>query len=227
VVNCGYRQTKPTRNGSINTETNSGGYVYNNIIVNCKQGLRISHVSQKGTDVDTLNTSFGNNLTYVGTTAKDNLGNYLLLYIEPFQYTKKQPTDFNGYVNVKDSITADAAKRVISVGYNVVDTTLYNPKFINYDVVANAKGTAYRYAVIPAGADFHLASGSPAIGTGVYVGGTGINKMPSKGIAPLLTQYGFPMHLLGTTGADAASITPPNKDMGAFPTDGSGNQHKY
>jgi hypothetical protein len=225
VVNCGFRQTKATRNGSINTETNTGGYVYNNIIVNCKQGLRISHYSEKGRDVDTLNTSYGNNLTYIGTAAKDNLGNYLMIYVESAQFTKKQPTDFNGFVNVKDSVADN--NYVISVGYNVVDSLQYNPKFANYDVVANAKGTAYRNAVIPANADFHLASGSPAIGTGVYIGGTGINKLPAKANAPLLTLYGFPMHLLGTTGADAALITAPNKDMGAFPTDGSGNQHKY
>jgi hypothetical protein len=221
LVNCGFRQTKATRNGSINTETNTGGFVYNNIIVNCKQGLRISHLSEKGRDVDTLNTSYGNNLTYVGTTAKDGLGAYLMLYIEPLQYTKKQSTDFNGYVNNRDSSTG------ISLGYNVVDTAMYNPKFTNYDAVANAKGTLYRNSVIPANADFHLAAGSPAIGTGVYAAGTGINKLPSKATAPLLTTYGFPMHLLGTTGAAAASITAPNKDMGAFPTDGSGNQHKY
>lgn len=222
LVNCGFRQKKATRNGSINTETNAGGNVYNNIIVNCKQGLRISFLSEKGRPSDTLNTSYGNSLTYIGTTATDSKGISLMLYIEPYQFTKKQAYDVNGYVNGRDSSNGT------NIGTNVIDTAKYSPAFKNYDVVANAKGSAYMYSVIPAGADFHLASGSVALGAGVYKGGTGANAMPVKTNATLLNKYGFPMTLLTNTGgADAAIITGPNKDMGAFPSDGTGNQHTY
>lgn len=222
LVNCGFRQKKATRNGSINTETNAGGFVYNNIIVNSKQGLRISFLSEKGRPSDTLNTSYGNSLTYVGTARLDASNVPLMLYIEPKQFTKKQATDYNGYVNGLDSSNGT------SLGTNVTDTAKYNPMFKNYDVVANAKGTSYLYSVIPAGADFHLSAGSPALGTGVYKGGSGINALPVKATAPLLVKYGFPMTLLSNTGGtDAAVITGPNKDMGAFPSDGTGNQHTY
>lgn len=222
LVNCGFRQKKATRNGSINTETNAGGYVFNNIIVNCKQGLRISYLSEKGRPSDTLNTVYGNSLTYIGTTAKDAKGNSLMLYIEPYQFTRKQQYDVNGYVNGKDSSNGT------NIGTNVIDTARYSPAFRNYDVVANAKGAAYLYSVIPAGADFHLTAGSPALGTGVYKGGTGVNAIPAKATATLLNRYGFPMTLLANTGgADAAIISAPNKDMGAFPSDGTGNQHTY
>ncbi|BAV05410.1 hypothetical protein SAMN05421788_105136 [Filimonas lacunae] len=221
LVNCGFRQKKATRNGSINTETNAGGFIYNNIIVNCKQGLRITFSSEKGLKSDTLNTSYNNNLTYVGNSVKSG-NDYLMLYIEPKQFTKKQSNDINGYVNGADSSNG------VNLGSNVVDTTKYNPQFRNYDVVTNSKGTSYLNSVIPTGADFHLSSSSQAANAGVYRSGTGVNAYPSKPAAKLLVQYGFPMTLLANTGGvDAANITIPNKDLGAFPSDGTGNQHTY
>lgn len=221
LVNCGFRQKKATRNGSINTETNAGGFIYNNIIVNCKQGLRITFSSEKGKPSDTLNTSYGNNLTYVGSDAKES-NNPVMLYVEPKQFTVKQSTDINGYVN------GSTLSNGTNDGSNTIETNKYNPLFKNYDAFNNAKGTTYLYSVIPAGADFHLSSNSPALGVGVYKGGSGSNAIPAKAKAPLLTQYGFPMTLLSNNGrADAAIVTPPNKDLGAFPSDGSGNQHTY
>ena len=229
LVNCGFRQLKATRNGSINTETNAGGFIYNNIIVNSKQGLRISWNSEKGRPSDTLNTSYNNNLTYIGNAGRDGSNNPLMIYIEPNQFTLKQSNDFNGYVNgpvrtVKDPETGAAIGT--NGGTNEIDVDKYNPTFVGYD--SKAKAANYLTSSIPAGADFHLASGSPALGAGVYNGGAGKNAMPVKATAPLLKQYGFPMTLLSNNGGlDAARITPPNKDLGAFPSDGSGNQHRY
>ncbi|WP_162923541.1 hypothetical protein [Arachidicoccus soli] len=225
VVNCGFRQLKATRNGSINTETNAGGFIYNNIIVNCKSGLRISYQSQKGKPSDTLNTAYGNNLTCIGRGTPMGGAEQFMIYIEPNQFTLKQPTDFNGYNNG----AIDPATGTNAGINNSNDSLKYDPKFVNYDVKAQSAGSSYRNYAIPAGADFHLKSGSMAIGSGVYKGGTGINKYPAKPSAPLLSQYGFPMTLLVNNGSDefSAHITPPNKDLGAFPTDGTGNQQTY
>ena len=218
LVNNGFRQQKATRNGSINTETNAGGHIYNNIIVNSKQGLRISFLSEKGRPSDTLNTSYNNNLTYIGT--KNLFNDEPMLYIEPGQFTLKQSYDLNGYVN------GPIAENGTNAGENPIDVDAFNPMFVNYD--AKASATNPLASSIPSGADFHLQKGSPALGAGVYPGGTGKNAMPAKANASLLAQYGFPMNLLPTgTGLDAARITPPNQDLGAFPSDGSGNQHTY
>jgi hypothetical protein len=40
-LNCGYRQTKSGRGGSINYEVQAAGKIYNNLIVNCRFGLRL------------------------------------------------------------------------------------------------------------------------------------------------------------------------------------------
>ncbi len=222
VVNCGFRQTKATRNGSINTETNAGGYVFNNIVVNCKSGLRISYQSEKGRPSDTLNTLYGNNLTCIGRGMPMGGAEQYMIFIEPNQFTVKKPTDFNGYVN------GATAANGTNAGTNTANDSLkYDPMFVNYDVAQNSLGKNYRVYTIPAGADFHLRTGSPAIGSGVYKGGSGINAIPTKPLATLLNQYGFPMTKLPAGGTFGANITPPNKDMGAFPTDNTGNQHRY
>lgn len=222
VVQCGFRQTKATRNGSINTETNAGGFIYNNIIVNCKAGLRISYASEKGKPSDTLNTSYNNNLTCIGRGTPMGGAEQYMQFIEPNQFTQKKSNDFNGYVN--GIIAANGT----NLGTNTASDSLkYDPMFYNYSVAANSTGKNYRVAEVPAGADFHLRAGSPAIGAGVYPGGTGKNAMPAKPSAPRLTQYGFPMKVVAQGGIYGATITPPNKDLGAYPTDGSGNKHSY
>lgn len=219
VINCGYRQTKATRNGSINTETNAGGYVFNNIIANCKSGLRISYQSEKGKPSDTLNTLYGNNLTYIGRGDPS-----IMIFIEPNQFTLHQPTDFNGYVN------GPIAANGTNAGTNTAnDSTKYDPMFTNYDLKVNSQNTSYRSYRIPAGADFTLRAGSPAIGAGIVKGGSGNNAIPTKAAATLLVKYGIPMTVVNTASDPVfnATITPPSKDLGAYPTDNTGNQHKY
>ncbi len=222
VVNTGFRQTKATRNGSINTETNAGGFIYNNIIANSKAGLRISFASEKGKPSDTLNTSYNNNLTYIGRGTPMGGSEQFMVFIESKQFTLKQSNDINGYVN--GAIIANGTNS----GTNTASDSLkYDPMFVNYNLATNSTGRNYRIAEIPAGASFKLSAGSPAIGAGVNQGGSGKNAMPTKSSAPKLVQYGFPMKNIQVGGIYGANITPPNKDLGAFPTDGTGNKHTY
>lgn len=213
VVNCGYRQTKPGRNGSINTETNSGGFIFNNIIVNCKSGLRVTFKSTKGNLSDTANTRYNNNLTCIGRGTK-------MIFIEPNQITRKQSHDLCSYTNGDWNTTVGGYD-----GTNILNDSLkYDPLFYNYNVQANSSGTEYLNNFRKPGADFRLLPGSPAINAGVYIGGTGIHAIPAytPGYGGAKT---FPMTVLLVGGTYGANVTPPNKDLGAFPTDGTGNQH--
>lgn len=58
IVNGGYRQTKTGRGGSINYEAGARGLIYNNLIANCRFGLRITK------DADVANVIYGNQLFY-------------------------------------------------------------------------------------------------------------------------------------------------------------------
>jgi len=49
VLNGGFRQSKPARGGSINFEEGAKGQAYNNLIVNCRYGLRV--VSNPAADI--------------------------------------------------------------------------------------------------------------------------------------------------------------------------------
>jgi hypothetical protein len=57
------------------------------------------------------------------------------------------------------------------------------------------------------GFDFHLKSTSPAIGKGTTTAFSPINNVPVD------ANFG------------SSAVTAPNKDLGCYPTDGTGNQH--
>ena len=58
MVNGGYRQTKTGRGGSIDYEKSAKGGIYNNLIVNCRFGTRIT------SDADVANIKYNNNYYY-------------------------------------------------------------------------------------------------------------------------------------------------------------------
>jgi hypothetical protein len=58
ILNSGMRQVKSGRGGSINYEKGAQGKIYNNMIINCRYGLRITP------DADTLHIAYNNNFFY-------------------------------------------------------------------------------------------------------------------------------------------------------------------
>ena len=63
-VHCGYRQTRSGRGGSINYEVQAKGLIYNNLIANCRFGLRLR--SDDAPDV--ANTRYDNQFYYANTS---------------------------------------------------------------------------------------------------------------------------------------------------------------
>ncbi|MFY8036999.1 MAG: hypothetical protein ACOVMQ_07515 [Cyclobacteriaceae bacterium] len=61
AINCGWRQTKSGRGGSFNLEKGGRGKIYNNIIVNCKFGVRFPKAPD---NPDVVNCAVGYNLYY-------------------------------------------------------------------------------------------------------------------------------------------------------------------
>ncbi len=58
MLNCGFRQVKSGRGGSINFEKGAQGQIYNNVVINCRFGLRVTP------DADTAHTFFDNQFYY-------------------------------------------------------------------------------------------------------------------------------------------------------------------
>jgi hypothetical protein len=58
ILNCGMRQVKSGRGGSIDYEKGAQGKIYNNVIVNSRYGLRLTP------DADTLHITYNNNFFY-------------------------------------------------------------------------------------------------------------------------------------------------------------------
>jgi hypothetical protein len=201
ILNGGYRRVELGRGGSINFEEHASGLAYNNIIVNCKYGLRI--VGATGTysgnalvGADTANIFYGYNMNYV-----DSLSIANQIYPVGF-YTKPQPTDIptpSSFLPSGYTVGASYSASTSILGAN-------NPMFVNYPLPQpSGKLSDISWAK---GFDFHLKSGSPAIGKG-YTGFTIRNDVP---VDPMF---------------GATLVNQPNKDLGAYPTDGNGNQHTY
>ncbi len=138
LVSNGWRRGAAEPGRGVSVGLNAIGNIYNNIIVNDYQGIEIF------TDADTVNTKYGNNLfyasvdSYTDTTAHPNVSISIRSNFYPNDGVgKPQPTD------------------LISTGI-----TDKNPLFVTFDGTVAAPNGA------PTSNNFHLQSGSPALGKG-------------------------------------------------------------
>jgi hypothetical protein len=58
MLSCGFRQVKSGRGGSINFEKGAQGKIYNNVVINCRFGLRVT------ADADTAHVAYNNQFYY-------------------------------------------------------------------------------------------------------------------------------------------------------------------
>ncbi|BAV06514.1 hypothetical protein SAMN05421788_107178 [Filimonas lacunae] len=64
ILNCGMRQSKSGRGGSINYEKGAQGKIYNNAVINCRYGLRIT------SDADTAHSTYNNQFYYSNASSQ-------------------------------------------------------------------------------------------------------------------------------------------------------------
>jgi hypothetical protein len=185
-IDCGYRQSEwAGHGGSIDLEKQAKAYIYNNLIVNSRVGLRIVSTA------DTTDSQYGN--TY-------NYGDSLSVVDQFYSVgdaTHPQSTDIpNPSSYLPGGYTEGAAynaSSVVSVG---------NPQFKSFSL----PNYNYQNVNYSAGFDFHLTSGSPAIGKGY-------TSFTPLGTVPVDPNFG------------ATAITAPGADMGCYQSNGTGNQH--
>jgi hypothetical protein len=195
IVNCGYRRLAAGRGGSINFEEGAAGMAYNNLIVNCKFGLRI--VSNP--IADTAHIRYGYNWYYADSLSVAS--QFIPSLSVSTAISQPQETDFpnpSTYLpanwHVGDVYTAPAS----ILGAN-------NPQFNNGPVPMPA-GLKLADISVVGNYNFTLKPTSPCIG----VGFTGFTP---RADVPVDLKYG------------ATEITPPGKDIGCYQSNGRGNQH--
>jgi hypothetical protein len=194
IVNCGYRRAAAGRGGSINFEEGAGGMAYNNLIVNCKFGLRVVN----NPIADTANLRYGYNWYYADSVSVAS--QFIPSLSVSTAISQPQETDIprpSTYLpagwKVGDTYTAPAS----IVGAN-------NPQFINAPVPLPA-GLKLADISVVGNYNFALKSTSPCIGAGY----TGFSPRADVPVDPL---YG------------ATEITAPGKDIGCYQSNGRGLQ---
>jgi len=198
VINSGYRNTSTGKGGSINYENGARGRVFNNLIINCKYGLRLNTLTPDTTFMYAGN--YGYNYYWADSLSVANE----FIPFTPGSITKPSSTDIpnpNSYLPANYNYLPDAQYD----GSSVVQLAGSNPLFINYPLPV--KG-GYNLADIAAvgNFNFHLQSSSPCRGIG-YTSFSPIQVVPTDPVFGVTT------------------FSLPGKDIGCFQLDGSGNQH--
>jgi hypothetical protein len=198
IVHSGYRRSAAGRGGSTNFEEGSKGVYYNNLMVNCKFGPRVVGAT----------ANYNGNALVVADTANIK-GGYNYSYVDSLKIANEiYPTGFAQKPSAFDIPTpssflpADYKPGKVYDGSAVVGKN--NPLFVNFPLPAQVTrlGDISTVGVF----NFRLQASSPAIGKGY----TGFNPL-----SVVLVDKNF----------GATNIPLPNKDMGAFPSDNSGNKH--
>lgn len=210
IVNGGYKDVELGRGGSINFEEGAKGLAYNNLIVNCKFGLRVVGATQAYLGnalvvADTAHIQYGNTYNYSDSVSG----------CDQF-YPVTPPEMVGGSTPVSGLYTAPQTSDIpdilslLPTGYLPGDpydgsglARKNNPEFVNFPLPEAATPESICYT---SGYDFHLQASSPAIGKG-YTGFQPLSSVPVGG------NFG------------ATELTPPGSDIGAYQSNGQGNQH--
>lgn len=198
IVCSGYRRNSAGRGGSTNFEEGAKGNYYNNLMVNCKFGPRVIGAT----------ANYNGNALVVADTANIK-GGYNYNYVDSLKIANEiYPT---GFAQKPHSNDIPNPSSFLPTGYKpgqVYDGSAAvgknNPLFVNFPLPqANKRMGDVSFA---GSYNFRLQATSPALGKG-FTGFTPLN------VVPVSANFG------------ATVITPPNKDIGAYPSDNSGNKH--
>lgn len=219
VLNGGYRQIKTGRGGCMNFEEGARGKAFNNLIVNCKFGLRINNNVVADT-ASLFNNNYGYNFYWVDSLS---IASQLFPNGTTQAVTKPVATDIpNPFTYLPASysyLPYDAAYD----GTGAVQKL--NPLFTNYPLPVTG-GLKLRDICAIGNYKFTLQPGSPCINKGftgflpIFLDDLEISKINST---PGLTKTFVPIPLDPIYGV--TQFMPPGNDIGCYQYNSSGNQH--
>ncbi|HEY8969627.1 MAG TPA: hypothetical protein VIM64_11050 [Puia sp.] len=179
MLNGGFRQLKSGRGGSIDYEKGAQGKIYNNVIINCRFGMRITP------DADVVNTTYNNQFFYGEAQSLIN-----------------QFYAADGVGAKQDQDIMSASPKDNNPRFSIYDVDQYDYSAVTFPISAANMPSGI---VTAAGYDFRLLTSSPAY---------------QKGTTSFKAQRTVPQG-----GNFGATTLDPNVDMGAYTSDGTGNQH--
>jgi len=179
MLNGGFRQLKSGRGGSIDYEKGAQGKIYNNIIINCRFGMRVTP------DADVVNTTYNNQFFYGEAQSLIN-----------------QFYSADGVGTKQDHDIMSASPKDNNPRFSIYDVDQYDYATRTFPISAANMPLGI---VTAAGYDFGILTSSAAY---------------QKGTTSFKAQRTVPQ------GGDFGATTlDPNVDMGAYPTDRTGNRH--
>jgi len=221
-IDCGYRQASYTSRGSdIDYEQQGEGLCYNNLIVNCRNGIRVGNGQNSIPWPDTTHLTISNNYIYADSTWEVN---QFFAYdagsgLKPNAYVIPTASQLGLPANFYDP-TSNPNGDVLPINIPSL-AGANNPMFVNFPlpepIVAGQNLSAIasvNTGIAATGSvyNFRLKSSSPAIGKG-FTGFT-----PFKNIINPVTADVTNAHF-------APTVTSPGVDIGCYQTNGAGNQH--
>jgi hypothetical protein len=223
-VDCGYRQAAYTPRGSdIDYEQQGEGLCYNNLIVNCRNGIRVGNGENSIPWPDTVHLTISNNYIYADSAWEvsqffdENAGSGLKpnAYVIPTAAQLGLPANFYSPTSNPNGDDLNLPAGDLST-LPLAD----NPMFANFPLPEPVSGFNLSaiasletgVAVTGKAYDFHLQASSPAIGKGT-------------------TAYTPFQNILNPVTADVTNanfkptISNPSVDIGCYPSAGGGNLH--
>jgi hypothetical protein len=179
MLNGGFRQLKSGRGGSIDYEKGAQGKIYNNVIINCRFGVRLTP------DADVVNTTYNNQFFY---------GNAQTLVSQFYAV--------DGVGTPQDADIMGANRNDNNPRFKIYDVDQFDYSTVTFPI---AQANMPLAILTDINYDFGFLTSSPAFHKGT-TSFKALRTVPQGGD-------------LGATTLD------PNVDMGAYPSDGTGNQH--
>ncbi|MFT3932924.1 MAG: hypothetical protein QM726_04850 [Chitinophagaceae bacterium] len=218
VVNCGYRQLKTGRGGCINFEEGSRGMAFNNLMVNCKFGLRINNNVVADT-ASLYQNNYGYNFYWCDSAV---IANQIFPNGNTQAVTKPVATDIP---NPFTYLPANYSYLPYNAAYSTGPVQKINPLFTNYALPVTG-GLKLSDICTIGSYRFTLQSGSPCIGAAKSsflpvniddLEASKINATPGIKVKyvpiPKDPVYGV------------TEFTKPGTDIGCYQYNGTGNQH--
>jgi hypothetical protein len=219
VVNCGYRQLKTGRGGCMNFEEGSKGMAFNNLIVNCKFGLRVNNSVVADTS-SLYKNNYGYNFYWADSLS---VASQIFPNGNTQAVTKPVATDIP---NPFTYLPANYSYLPYGAAYNGTGAVQkINPLFAGYPLPVTG-GIKLSDICTIGNYKFTLQAGSPCIGAG-YAGFLPVNiddlEASKINATPGLTVRYVPIPQHAVYGV--TEFTKPGSDIGCFQYNGVGNQH--